>query len=189
MRHLLVPLVWLDTFVQKRFDSICFFLMRRFGIRKSVIRYTFLTTLILATAALLFFGFFWGMRGFSWIFANVVMTAMFAWEQRDSKQEDETAEARPGTLSRADRKTPPFVLGALKVMLLYILLHHLVLIETPSSEQRRLGWSLDQIKFYHLLDMIWGCAFLLKLYLVRTPLNPPPEKAREDVTTLTPAQS
>ena len=46
MRHLFAPFIWLDRLVQKAVDAFVFFLMRRFGVRKSTIVYVAIIPII-----------------------------------------------------------------------------------------------------------------------------------------------
>lgn len=47
MNHLFAPFIWLDSFLQRIVDSVAFFLMRRFGVKKSTLYYlVFIPTVI-----------------------------------------------------------------------------------------------------------------------------------------------
>ncbi|WKZ29008.1 MAG: hypothetical protein QY323_05805 [Patescibacteria group bacterium] len=164
MGYILSLLTKLDAAVQKRFDSICFFLMRRFGVRKSMIRYAIaaLAATALASAFLQLGIWYSHPLLFSVIAALCALTIMI--EQAGDLEKDRQAESSIRTGSEAD-------IGAYDSAKVAWLISGIVttaaFIDKPAS---------IAVCFGHF----FVCA-LAHEYLKKTPMNPPAEKAREHV--------
>lgn len=178
---LIAPFIWFDTFVQKRFDSVCFYLMRKFGVRKSSIRYTLFTVMIVGLVA-----------GFSqsaivtkkyapYAIIGAIWTLLMLDMQRSAAHNDRLAERSPTAKSAEDRLTGSTVMKTWWI------------ISMAMSTCAILGWVpreifggladagpnvLHPIIMCHLLTTMAGLALE---YLRKTPMNPPAEKARESV--------
>jgi len=161
--------------------------MRKFGVRKSMIRYTLLTAIILDMICSFFLEFSWGMRSYVWFIGNVLLIFMFALDQHFSKKFDEAAEAKPGTASRADNVPFTGLLGVFKILGAFEIISNFLILDYVTIEQSKLGWTVGQAKFDRLMSLIWWFVMLLFFYLKRTPMNPPAEKVRESVIAPTPA--
>ena len=176
----------LDAAVQRRFDSVCFFLMRRFGVKKSLIRYVLLATIVMAAFAAFAAAFSWGKREPLRFIIDAAFILMYLVDQWRSKRSDEEAEARPCTVSRTD-DVPGMIIDAFKIVSAHLLVMGIAGFETPSTEEVRLRWDRSQITFVHSMGLIWWSTFLLTCYLRRTPMNPPPESVRESAFSPRPA--
>ncbi|MFA5853501.1 MAG: hypothetical protein WC866_00285 [Patescibacteria group bacterium] len=156
----------LDAAVQKRFDSICFFFMRRFGVRKSMIRYALAAVAAVTLAsALVQLGMWYGhplIFGIIAAFSALVIVV----EQTNNLGKDHEAEGSIQTASVADIGTD----GVAKIACTIIgIVTVTALMDKPAS-----------------ISLCIGHFFICTLaheYLKKTPMNPPAEKAREHVGT------
>lgn len=168
----------LDRAVQKRFDSVCFFLMRRFGLRKSVIRLSlfigaiaFSLVGLLASAAS---GFLPPIALFGHL-ANVLWPAfpmILSWRA------DRLAESSSAVRSRADLVMPALI-GTLKLLFAGLAVWSLIRLQAitclPALETAP---DLRMLRISPLAELLFCLAVLALLYLLRTPMNPPPEKEK-----------
>ncbi len=177
---LLFPLRWLDAFIQKRFDAVCFFLMRRFGWRKSHIRYSLYALLTTSSAAQYVMGFVWGRRDPISVVYTIMIIALFVSVQNGHRRQDEAAEASPGTMPSTDSDMLKNS-AVFKLMLAAALVYFALRFDVPSEAQIKLGWTASQTKFVSAGALGFYLALLLLEYLIRTPMNPPAEKARDAV--------
>ncbi len=165
----------LDTAFQKLFDSVCFFLMRQFGVRKSHIRYALTAGVITSLLVELVVGVAWGDREPGFLMCMILLVAFQLFMQHRDRRNDEASEARPGTVSQSDNM---FGLGFLKGLALSTIVSSALRFDVSSVTQQRLGWSIGQIRFDSFLGISYWVFFLLALYLRRTPTNPPPVRVK-----------
>lgn len=175
----------LDAAIQKRFDSICFSLMRRFGVRKSMIRYALSAVGIACASSAAFYG----VHATSSTIVAVILAILgircglgLLWFQHDVLHEDARVEQSPGTRSRADE----YAFGAFKLAWLVLCCAAWCvasgIVSTPLFS--RLA-AVDDREF-RLMSCGVALFWLIRLaleYLKKTPMNPPAEKAREHVGT------
>jgi len=184
MRHLTAPFLWFDAFVQKRFDSICFFVMRRFGVRKSAIRYAINTVFVLAVAGGLVARTALGITTpFDWFVGGVFLLLLLI-AQRIEVNWDREAEAKPGTASQADRGGRSSIGKPIGYFFLFV---DLLTIRYLPEEYANRGLTADQLLFPNFCQIALWLSYLAWLYLRRTPMNPPPEKVTETVGTSQPS--
>mgnify|MGYP001578287394 CR=1 FL=1 len=192
MGHLISFLSRIDAVAQLRFDSVCFFLMRRFGLRKPAIRAA-LYLLHIVGVVVATFHFAVASRLF---LASVCLGFAFVWMAvydfyLDLRHDHAAEEA--GAQSLADCACR--VHGGIKLALIGLLaLTAALLIErdtidgvmalqgNPHSDAGR--------KFFLGIAMLSTASLALQ-YLGRTPMTPPAEKAREhaDRSSTAPAQA
>ncbi len=190
MGYIISLLTKLDAAIQKRFDSICFFLMRRFGVRKSMIRYMLSAVSIICIASSAFLGAYTTTSLVVClilaIYVGIRATFALLFMQHNAMKEDLLAEGSPGTCSKADARADGtfklFWLGMTCITL------GLLLDSIPISSFA----SILEVRVREARMMMSGLvAFLITRlaleYLKKTPMNPPAEKAREHVGTAQPA--
>ena len=184
MGHLISFFSRIDAAVQRRFDSVCFFLMRRFGVRKSSIRYAIFTLLIVAVVCGLSTQMRYGVASAPRIFIDGFFILVLLLNQHFTARYDREAEAKPGTVSAADLQTGA---GAWKLGLIVLLVNDLLKFRYPPSKYVGAGLTEGQHVFPTFCDVLIWLSCFLEVYLRKTPLNPPPEKAREPVLAPQPA--
>jgi hypothetical protein len=182
-RKLLLPFAWFDAFVQKRFDSLCFFLMRRFGVRKSSIRYVLYGVVICAYAGDLFIKASYGLLSPFSAFIGAFFILILLLSQAGEARLDREAEAKPGMASKADRSSGSLAKVACYLFGAFEALHF----KWPPSEYVDAGLTHGEHLFPTVCSMAFWIAYLAYLYLRKTPMNPPPEKVTETVGTPQPA--
>lgn len=176
----------LDKGVQKRFDSVCFFLMRHLGVKKSFLRYGLYAVQICGIT-----GFQWvAFRnskylspGLSLLVAAIVMYSIWTRQARDLRA-DRQAEEMPGLASNADREDG---LSVLKLALVALLAYTSTLYFWLPSYWTDQGVTPRVLAPGTTSMMIYGLASLCLEYLVKTPMNPPAEKEKSSVFDLQPA--
>lgn len=176
-RALLAPLLFLDRFVQRRFDSTCFFLMRRYGVRKSMIRYAlnalFITTLVVRTLSRASYGL---LTTADIVFYPILVLVLLL-IQRYEVAQDRAAESRPGTASKVDRYQE--LLWVWKGVGLSSIIDNVHALSHAPAEFLKAGLVDGQHRFSSWVSVVLWTTFLLLQYLYRTPMNPPPEKEAE----------
>jgi hypothetical protein len=179
----------LDAAVQRRFNSACFFLMSRFGVRKPMIRYALFALIIgcnfsfmfeetrlnvISTAS-------WWTCGF-----NVVcMTLLQYLSLRDDRRTE-----KEGLSNEIERRLF-FLLPSLKILGVLSLIQQLIVLKYPPKKYIAAGLTSGEHLFPTVAMILLGASLLAIFYLAKTPMNPPAEKAREHVGTPqpTPAQT
>lgn len=157
-----------DAAVQRRFDAACFFLMRRYGIRKSTIRYVLNAVSVIGIAGVAVH-----LSRIGYVGAGIAVSVFLLMNllaQHVDRRHDHEAESRvDGTASEADRY---WISGRSKLL---------------SAANLPGCIYLIQIKPQHALGFTgWMCivfANLLLAYLAKTPMNPPAERERESSLT------
>ena len=167
-----------DAAVQRRFDSVCFFLMRRFGVRKSSIRYALNALLITAFGGGLMMEMRYGIASPFGIFIGSLFILLLLIAQHFGVRDDREAEAKPGTASVADRNARG---GLWKAIAFLFLLMTLPEFRYPPAAYQKAGLTGNEHVFPTLCDTIFWLAYLAWMYLQKTPMNPPPEKVVESV--------
>ncbi len=169
MQHIVSLLSRLDAAIQRRFDSVCFFLMSRFGVRKSTLRYMFVALVVVGLAAVtvdlirndhVLLAFFFG------IYLIFLLIAQHLLWLLDCKAESGDARAAALTNGGGGSDTRRNRRKLTTVILL-------VLAFIASSDA-------------YTLTLMGARVFLigrlLLLYISKTPMNPPAEKAEERIT-------
>lgn len=183
LTSLFAPFIWLDSFIQKRFDSVCFFLMRRFGTRKSSIRYAVNALIIgagighlaglmryeLASPVHIFIG---GL----FIFAMLIYQLL-------AVKSDQQAESHPGTTHQNNNES----LGFLKFIMWFFFIYDPLTFRATPQIFIKANLTNGQHYFTATCSILVYAGFLVQLYLRKTPMNPPAEKARESVLNRQPA--
>lgn len=153
----------LDAAVQRRFDSVCFFLMRRFGLRKSTIRYGLHAVAVIGIAAIAVHFASIGQAALAVVISVFLLLLLIL--QQGTLMLDRDAEGRPGTRSAADAFR---YRGRDKLYaVITIILAPIIISVFPRHALALLG-------LIH-----FDLAELLLMYLAKTPLNPPAEKVWE----------
>ncbi|MFA5853499.1 MAG: hypothetical protein WC866_00275 [Patescibacteria group bacterium] len=175
MKYVVSFLERADAAIQKRFDSVCFFLMLKFGLKKSVIRYR-----LQCCCTFTFFGPSLAMLVQARIYGGAAfvlfLLALFAWSDVAQYEEDREAESRATSiLSGSDLRQLASATLLMKCALLAVSLWLLV---TAVYVRYKIETMVC------MLGLSLACfTSLLLLYLAKTPMNPPAEKAREHVGT------
>lgn len=176
MGRIIALLSRVDAAVQRRFDSACFFLMRRFGIRKSSIRYATNALIIAAFACGLAAEMRYGVASAFSIFVGSISIVIMLLAQHFAAHDDREAEARPGTVPVMDRKPDR---GAWKLIaVIFLILTFPEFLYVPPK-YAKVGLSEGQHLFPAFCDVLFWLSYLGWMYLQKTPMNPPPEEARE----------
>lgn len=159
----------IDAAVQRRFDAACFFLMRRFGVRKSAIRYFLNGIYVTGTTGVAVHLARIGYVGLGVIAALYPLLLLIA--QHVDRHHDHEAETRmDGTASEADRTT--LVSGRNKLMAAANIVVCVCLIRLlPEHALGFMAWLMTAV------------SHLLLAFLARTPMNPPAERERESILT------
>lgn len=166
----------IDAAIQRRFDSACFFLMRRFGWRKSVMKFALFG---LAVASLLAYAFLAPRLGPAMSFAStgaangacfLLVCQALSW--RCDRQAESSVSAR----SRADLDHPVF--GLLKLLFAAAAVVALLGYADVPAAANFLGVPEGILGLMTACEVATCLSQLAILYLLRTPMNPPPEKER-----------
>jgi hypothetical protein len=168
----------LDAVIQRRFDSIYFFLMRRFGVRKSAIRYA-----LNALAVIAFTGDFvsdmrYGVASALGVFLGGFFILVLLLQQHMDARDDREAEAAPGVASAADRDPGH---GIWKIVIAAFLFTTLLEFRYPPSAYLKAGLNGGEHIFQTICDTVFWLAYLASAYLRKTPMNPPAEKEKTSV--------
>lgn len=170
----------LDKAVQRRFDSVCFFLMSRFGVRKSMIRY-FISAVVIVSAGerLLRYALTSTTLSFGRILIEGWMVLVMLRLQRKHFVQDNQAEQRPGTVSLTDieMKILVWVTQIMKLLCAAVISLSLVAMYFLSSLRNANVVS----------TMITNLGMLAHFYLIRTPMQPPPAREKSPHAALQPS--
>lgn len=185
MGFIVLFLTKLDAAIQRRFDSVCFWLMSRFGIRKLSVRYVLFAVSVMSLASLLIsqsviehvtFG--------QWLFFITCCTMLLV-RQYYALQDDVAAEQAPNSRSKADAKH-----GNLQKLMAVIMIVCMSLeLLFPSFQLTDRDITAGPHRFPPLCGLCFSVSWLALTYLAKTPMNPPAEKEREPVGTLRPASA
>lgn len=175
MKYVVSLLSRLDAAIQRRFNSVCFFLMLKFGARKSSLKY------ILFTIFSLGFGAIAVMRtneastlplkiiGGS---LGAIIFGILLLLQHLGYREDRHVEHALKFRSVSDEILAEF--GWYKLVCLGGLLLHALWFPEPFTGRAGSLWCFREIWLFSPLPL---------LYIAKTPMNPPAEKAREHAGT------
>jgi hypothetical protein len=185
VEYVLSLLLKLDTAIQKRFDSACFFLMRNFGTKKSTIRYGLSAIGVLSWGFSIFFsvqatssawvGFFLMWYGIRTVFTLLLL-------QYDASRKDAIAEHSQEAHSRADSEAH----GAFKLIWVVLSVTAWMIasgvLVTPTFN-RLVSMEAWEVRRACSSLAVFLVIRLTLEYLKKTPMNPPAKKAREHVGT------
>lgn len=185
MGHVITFLAKLEAAIQRRFDSVCFFLMRRFGVRKSHIRYVLYALIIGAYGAQLAVRTSFGLTSPIGVFIGGVFILILLLGQHFEARSDRDAEASPGVASGADKSGNTD--GILKSIVYVLAVLDGLEFKYPPSEFTKAGLTDGQHFFPTLCSLVFWISYLAYLYLRKTPLNPPAERQMETILSPQPA--
>jgi len=163
MKSLVAALSRLDAAVQRRFDSACFFLMRRFGTRKSTMRYGLKAMFIIGMSGMAVDS---ARKGDPLIAAllTVILLVLLHLQHLTQRSDHAAEESSDGTVQPAD---PPYS-GFDKLFAS----SGIVFASVATPLRPDLALTL-------IGCVMASLAYLLMTYLAKTPMNPPAERARE----------
>jgi hypothetical protein len=181
MDRIIVTLLFIDAAIQRRFDAFIFFLMRRFGWQKSIIRYALWAIVIVCILVDILC--IWITRGHKLRWSMVTDGLWLVWIfsiQRTSYQHDRTAEEK-GVRSLTDAR-PPLLLLACKLLICIFFVWWLQLTALLWILTKKIDPHIVFVlKVKDLETVVCVMAFLALIYLVRTPPTAPPEKEKTRV--------
>lgn len=173
----------LDAFIQKRFDSVCFFLMRRFGVRKSSIRYALNSLIIGAYVGDLGGRMRYGLASPAHVILGGIFVLIMLLGQHFEAKQDREAESRPGVASKSDQ----YPSGISKAIAGFFLALECLAFGSVPEDFVKANLVDGQHYFPAVCSILFWIAFLSYLYLRKTPMNPPAEKVRESILAPQPA--
>jgi hypothetical protein len=170
-----------DDLVQKAFDAFIFFLMRRFGWKKSFIRYALNALQILTVAGTAMCN--WQVAAWRSVMPfSIFIVVMLIFFQKSEYDRDRRAEER-GMVSANDRVAG--VIGPFKFIFWIFLVMDVLYLTRVLDYRSALAIKVTSEEEWRWVDMKkwWSSGFdlfiLASYYLLRTPNVPPPleEKA------------
>ncbi len=164
MEKLVVPFKWIDTKIQVGVDTIVFFLMRRFGVRKSFLRYTLFSLVILSFVSQAFDILRSG--GYLWVLPFFLLLPTYFLVQKRNLENDRLAEDRGMAYSGVDLKYSS-ILAPFKILFVVLLFNEVLICLVRG------------VSFSNVESGIFELSMILNFYLAKTPNTPPPQ---EDTT-------
>ncbi|OGH59480.1 MAG: hypothetical protein A2725_01505 [Candidatus Magasanikbacteria bacterium RIFCSPHIGHO2_01_FULL_33_34] len=164
MRDLIAsPFVWIDQLIQKGVDSVMFFLMRMFGLRKSIIKYIITSLFIIGLIGMIIYDFQQGhvvqvCLGVLWLFCSLIVQHINYYD--DVKDENSNT-----VYFRSDLNLIKFD----SIIKIFCIFH--------ISEVIFFGIDV-QSNFYIYSHNITFFSFLLLVYIAKTPNTPPPQEKK-----------